>query len=392
MSHETGLGDYLPAIILTLLTLTIFVVLVRKRRETGVNALDWIIAIFGTVFLLGIGQLFKINYHEDVSFFGGDLPIVDGVEPALGNDIVRVLHLIVLIILYLMAEQFLSDKLHSFRLIIFSSLISTYIFLTIYYLTTDTVIYTDEIISGTKNFSTIEHVIFDTIQLFSIALIFYVYLIQFRITDDARLRRYLLIINIAVVVYLVSSLIETLEHFVLNSDVDAFVTAIPTFLILAYFYIRNPQFVYLAPAKIAFLQIVTREGNMLYAAELKEELETSDFLVGPSLTSVNLIIEELVSSERDVIEINKFVYTGGYILFEKVGGIRAILQTDRPARILKRSMRYFLREFDKQFHPQIVDFRGNIKSSEGISPDDLFRKCIPIVASKAITSSYSESA
>jgi hypothetical protein len=121
-------------------------------------------------------------------------------------------------------------------------------------------------------------------------------------------------------------------------------------------------------------------------------LETSDFLVGPSLTSVNLIIEELVSSERDVIEINKFVYTGGYILFEKVGGIRAILQTDRPARILKRSMRYFLREFDKQFHAQIIDFRGNIKSSEGVSPDDLFRKCIPIVASKAITSSYSETA
>ena len=240
MSHETGFADYIPPVILTLLTLMIFVILVKKRRETGVSALDWIIAIFGTVFLLGVGQLFKMNFHDDVNFFGGNLADeATGFEPALGNDLVRVLHLIVLIILYLMAEQFLSDKLHSLRLIVFTALISTYIFLTIYYLTTDTIIHTDEIIPNTKEFSTIEHVIFDTMQLFSIALISYVYLIQFRITEDTRLRRYLVIINIAVIIYLVSALIETLEHFVLNSDVDAFVTAIPTFLILAYFYIRD---------------------------------------------------------------------------------------------------------------------------------------------------------
>ncbi|MHA2248819.1 MAG: hypothetical protein ACXAD7_00590 [Candidatus Kariarchaeaceae archaeon] len=387
MTHLTSeMSEVVPPIILSLLTFVIFIILAKKRRDTQVNALDWIISIFGFTFLLGLAQIMKIFLHDDISFF--DAAVED---TALGTDIPRVIHLLVLIFLYLMAEQFLGDNLHSFRLIFISSLVSIYTYLTIYYVTTDTVVYTDEILEFAQNTS-FDEFIFDFIQLFAVGLIFYIYTIQYFVTEDKRFKRFLLIIVIAVIIFLITAFLEILEHFIDMEPINAFLTAIPTFLLLAYFYIRYPNFVYLAPTKIAFLQIVTEHGNMLYAAELKEELDTSDYLVGPSLTSVNYIVEELVSSDDQVVELKKFVYNGGTILFEKVGNIRAILQTDRPARILKRSMRYFLREFNRLYSDQILDFKGYIKATtDGVSPDDLFRRCIPIVASKAITSSFGKS-
>jgi hypothetical protein len=179
-----------------------------------------------------------------------------------------------------------------------------------------------------------------------------------------------------------------LEHITESVVVNAFLTSIPTFLILAYYYIKYPNFVYLAPCKIQFLQLVSSEGQLLYAAELKEDLDTTDFLVGPSLTSIGVIIQELVGKDAGDFSIKKFEYNDGFILFEQVGDLSAIIQTDRPSYILKRALRYFVREFDVTFQDQIVNFKGRIENTEaGVSPDDIFRQCIPIVQSKTLLSS-----
>ncbi|MHA2032328.1 MAG: hypothetical protein ACW99Q_23385, partial [Candidatus Kariarchaeaceae archaeon] len=201
-------------------------------------------------------------------------------------------------------------------------------------------------------------------------------------------KRNLIIIQAAVLLFFVTSFLEILEHITESVVVNAFLTSIPTFLILAYYYIKYPNFVYLAPCKIQFLQLVSSEGQLLYAAELKEDLDTTDFLVGPSLTSIGVIIQELVGKDAGDFSIKKFEYNDGFILFEQVGDLSAIIQTDRPSYILKRALRYFVREFDVTFQDQIVNFKGRIENTEaGVSPDDIFRQCIPIVQSKTLLSS-----
>lgn len=378
---ETGLDLYAPLAVF-LLTGTLFVVFFLKRRATSVHALDWMMGVFGATSLLGLMDALKVLFNNKTSFF-----VADNVPRAL--DVVTVIHLMTLILLYFFAENFLGDRLNSYRLAFISFMTALFFAPAILYSATDYYILTSDVFPIAQD-TGFDAFVFDIIQVFSVSLIFYVFIAQTIITDNKEIRRFLVILDIAIFLFLGTAFLEALEHIVPVGDFNAFLTALPTFFILAIFYIRNPNFVYLAPANIAFLQIVSKNGELLYAAELTEELNTADFLVGPSLTSVNSLIAELVNQERSKVELEQFKYTGGYILFESVGDIRAILQTDRPSQILKRSMRYFLREFHKNFSGQLDHYKGYIETtSDGISPDDVFLQCIPIVQSKTITSTFS---
>jgi len=384
VTHQINeLNQLIPPIILSIITGMLFFLFYVKRKQTSVHALDWLMAIFGSVSLLGITQITKLFLHEKIPIFGFE-------GGPLGLDLVRTVHLLSLIVLYRMSESFLSDRLNSIRLTLVTALISMYYTIAIIYIARGVIIETGDIIPFAKDISRLDALIFDTLQVFIISMIFYVFYEQYRISDNNTIRKYLGIILIAVLIFLITSLIELFEHFFLNSDINAFQTAIPTFLLLAYFYIKNPNFVYLAPANVSFLQLVKKDGTLLYAAELTNELNTTDFLIAPSLTSISSMLNELLSGSTDrMVELKKFDYIGGFILFEKIGSINAILQTDRPSMMLKRSMRYFLREFIKEYEEQIDNYKGFIgKSASGLSPDDLFIKCIPIVQSKAIKSSF----
>ena len=69
MSHEIVAGDVVPPVILTILTGTLFILFFRKRRQTGVNALDWLIGVFGGVALMGTLQLLLVFYQHDFALF-----------------------------------------------------------------------------------------------------------------------------------------------------------------------------------------------------------------------------------------------------------------------------------------------------------------------------------
>ncbi|MCE7736016.1 MAG: hypothetical protein GPJ54_14130 [Candidatus Heimdallarchaeota archaeon] len=389
MSDEAGLGTLLPPVILVILTSAIFLILYKKRKDERVRALDWPMSIFGSTALLGVMQTLKLLFHDEwlifskVDEFNQLNPEVD---LSVAADPVRFIHIIILIILYVFAEQFLGDRLHPFRLFVMSFLVGIYYFLSYYFLRTGTVVYSDELFPGFRH-TGFDSFIFDVIQLFAVGSILYSYYSQYRVTEEDQFKRNLIIIQAAVLLFFVTSFLEILEHITESVVVDAFLTSIPTFMILAYYYIKYPNFVYLAPCKIQFLQLVSSSGQLLYAAELKEDLDTTDFLVGPSLTSIGVIIKELVGKDSGDFNIKKFEYNDGFILFEQVGDLSAIIQTDRPSFILKRALRYFVREFDVTFSDQISDYRGIIEpTKDGISPDDIFRQCIPIVQSRTLLS------
>jgi len=379
MAQQASLSLVLPAAAVVILTGFLTYLFAKKRIESSVNALDWLVALFGSVALLGIVQILKY-YFPDWSIF------VPDTAPR-GLDIVTVLNLVTLLILYFMSESFLAERPNPIRLSGLTVLVTLFFSLALYYQSTGDVILTSDILKFAQD-STFDAFIFDVIQVSVLILVTYTFYIQYSMSDNEQVKQFLLILLIAIFLFLVTATIELFEHFLEIGDVSAFLVSIPTFLILAYFYLRHANFIYLAPANIAFLQIVSQDGQLLYAAELTEELNTNDFLVAPSLTSVSSIISELVNQESSQIVLKQFVYDGGYILFEEVGDLRAILQTDRPSQILKRSMRYFLREFYRLYHDQLENYKGYIEENNGVSPDDLFIQAIPIVMSRQMSSSF----
>ncbi len=391
MKMSVELSDLLPALAVTGLTGILAILFIIKRRQSNANALDWLVGIFTGVMLMGVMQLLKLYYIDSWAIF-----TYASDQHSLIVDPVRFIHISVMLLLYLMAESFLNDSIDNKRLISITFLFSVYIALSVYYVVTGEIIYTDTFIPFAQHIS-LDSLFFDMIQVFIISLLTYVYVLQHKISEDPTLKRFLVYIIIALVVYLGSAIIEVMENFFQIGDVDAFISSIPSFLLLAIFYLKNPSFIYLAPSRIGFLQIVSVKGELLYAVELLDDMETREFLIAPALTSVGAIIGDILGMENVTdLQIKKFAYRkpGGkgrhFILFERIGNVLAIIQTERPAQILKRSMRYLLRTFDEEFGNQYSEYyKGYIEeNAKGNDPDEIIKQCIPLIQTRDLISSY----
>ena len=391
MKMSVELSDLLPALAVTGLTGILAILFIIKRRQSNANALDWLVGIFTGVMLMGVMQLLKLYYIDSWAIF-----TYASDQHSLIVDPVRFIHISVMLLLYLMAESFLNDSIDNKRLISITFLFSVYIALSVYYVVTGEIIYTDTFIPFAQHIS-LDSLFFDMIQVFIISLLTYVYVLQHKISEDPTLKRFLVYIIIALVVYLGSAIIEVMENFFQIGDVDAFISSIPSFLLLAIFYLKNPSFIYLAPSRIGFLQIVSVKGELLYAVELLDDMETREFLIAPALTSVGAIIGDILGMENVTdLQIKKFAYLKPngkgrhFILFERIGNVLAIIQTERPAQILKRSMRYLLRTFDEEFGNQYSEYyKGYIEeNAKGNDPDEIIKQCIPLIQTRDLISSY----
>lgn len=380
MVNEVTMSDLLPPIILVVLSGFLAAYFFYSRRNSGVNALDWFIATFTSTFLMGVFQILKLLFEGEWVLF----KYTNDAHSLITNP-VRLMHLIALLILFFMAEYFINDRINIFRGSILAGLLGTQIFLAIYYVTTGNLILTNDIIPFAQSTS-IDGLLFDLSGLEISILLQYVYFKQYQLTADKQIRRYLIIFNFTLLLFNLGNLIEIAEHFLPIGDINAFITVLPVFLILAVFYIRYPNFVYLSPSRIKFLQMISNNGELLYAVEISQSTGSKEFLIAPIFASVNSLIGELVGQEE--IEMQAYHYQGGVILLENLGNVQVIVQAERPAKILRRSMRYFIREFHKHFKKQISNFDGSIQKENGVDPDMILRKCIPIVQSEVIISSY----
>ncbi len=380
MVNQVPSGDLIPPIILVILSGFLASYFFISRRKSGVNALDWFIAIFSSTTLMGILQLFKLFFEGEWGLF----KYSSDVHSLIVNP-VRFVHLIALLILYFMAEFFLNERPNSIRLGILSGLIGGQVILALLYVSTGKLIYTNEVFHFAQP-TTLDGVLFDLMGMEISILLQYVYYKQYKVSSAPIIKRYLIVLNLALVMFNIGNLIEIAEHFLPIGDVNGFTTILPTFIILAVFYIRYPNFVYLAPTRIKFLQLISDNGELLYAVEITETKGSREFLVAPIFASVNSLIGELVGNENIIMK--SYLYDEGVVLLEKLNEVQVIIQADRSAQILRRSMRYFIREFYKHFENQIQNFDGSIQAMNGIDPDEILRKCIPIVQSEVIISNY----
>ncbi len=376
MGQEITLVDLFAPVILTLITGSLTIYLIYKRKSSKLYALDWFIAIFGGVSLLGIVELLKLYFRDSWVIFK-----YVSEENSTLTDPVRIIHLSILIILFLISENFLSDSFNSLRLVIMTSITSIYIGLSIYYLSTGNFIYSDDIFPFTQH-TTLDSFFFDFIQLFILSTLLYVYITQYKVSISKQIKNRIIIIITALILFVLIVFIELLNNFLPMPDVNTFMLSLPSFLLLAYFYIKYPNLAYLAPARIKFLQIVTTSGELLYAVEFNKDLESSDLLLAPSLTAINSILGDLLHT--DDVNVKEYKYDNGYILFEKLGKIIVVLESSRPSQILRRAMRYLIRSFVYEFGDQFKDYYKEYiaRNDHDIDLNDILIESIPVVQTR----------
>ena len=393
MSHRQSTTSVILALSLFIIAFLLLLFFYWKRKTSGIKALDYMIGIFLGVSIIAIFSIPEYYFHESWFIFGGKNPLSNASVPNLAN-IATLAQFILILYVYYVAESFLGQRPNLFRLSIISSLSGVFILLSTYFLLTRERIQTSQIFGkSVSNTSGLDSFVFDFLQIIVISLFAYVYVLQFKFTANKQVRKYILIILFAIFLYVIGSILEFLEHFGFP-DIDGIIFAILTFLVLAVFYFRYPNFIYLTPANITFIQIVSKNGISLYKAEAGSlGNEEAAQLVGPALMAVNQLVNEFVSGNSKQQEFDNSIksigYNHGIILFETAGEIRAILETDRATAILRRSLRYFLEEFNRTFKSSLGETGGIIETSaQGVTPEDLFIKCIPIVSCKAIFSHY----
>ena len=391
MSHGS-FSSVIIAIVLFIIALTLLLLFYQKRKRSGVKALDYIIWIFFGVSLLSALAVVEFYLHNSWVIFGGPDPLSGGKVSNFTNILVVVQFLLNLYIYYI-AESFLQPRPHLHRLFVVSFLSGIICVLSFYFLTTGVRIQTTDIIGFASATSGLDSLVFDLLQLFIISQLAYVYILQFRFVANKQIRKYIAILLISIGLYLLGSILELLEHFNFP-EVDGNIAAILTFLVLAAFYSKYPNFIYLTPANISFIQVVTKTGITLYKAEIERQPEKEMVqLVGPALSAINQLVSEFVqdtTSSRDT-DITNIGYGNGVIMFETAGKIRVILQTDRSTAILRRSLRYFVEEFNRTFEASIGEAGGIIDPAQyNVAPEEIFVKCIPIVSSKSVISQYAE--
>ena len=141
VNSNIDVSNLVAAIFITLLTGTLFIIFARKRQQTSVHALDWLMAVFGTTALLGIFQILKV-------FFSDEIPIFGGPNIPRSTDITVILNLVILLILYFMVESFLSDRPNVWRLIGVTILSTSFLLVGVIYSATGLVIHSSYSISG----------------------------------------------------------------------------------------------------------------------------------------------------------------------------------------------------------------------------------------------------
>ena len=393
MSHSSSYYTVILALILFLLTFSLLIFFYIKRKKSSIKALDYIIGILFGASLLAVLNILEFYFHNSWPIFGGtNSSFADDVSTL--TNIVILVQFILNLYIYFVAESFLQLRPKPIRLVIISLFSGVIFILSAYFALSGERIPTTSILYFASETSGLDSLVFDLLQLFIICLLAYAYVLQFKFTSNSKVKKYISILLLSIGFYVLGSISEFLEHFNFP-DVDGNIAAIFTFLVLAVFYIKFPNFIYLTPANISFVQVVSKSGISLYKAEVEQlPIDGDDdvvHLIGPALSAVNQLVSEFVQDDSQSYSTNikSIGYGHSIIMFETTGEIRVILETDRVTAVLQRSLRYFLEEFDRVFQPSLGESGGIIDIvKSGITPEELFIKCIPIISSKTVISQY----
>ena len=389
MSHSDFGDTVIPAIILFVLTASLFVYFLYKRRKTGIASLEILMGIFSITALISVATIFEFYLHERLFVFGGTSAI-SGLPVGNLTNIPILLQFFLILYLYYVSELFLGLNPNRLRLVFVAALASIVIFFSVYYLFTFKQFATTEVLGFGNPESEFEAFFFDILQFLAIFLFSYSYFLQFKQVKQKRLRISTFMLTFSTFLYAIGVFYQILFHLFPIPRVDEIIFAIPTFICMALFYFLFPTFIYLAPSKIGFIQVINVEGLLIYNLEIKDHTNDTEYLIGPAMMAINQLLNEIMRKHDSLTDIDmKYIeYEAGYLLFESYKELKIIIQVDRPTAIMKSGMNYLLREFYSIFSEQIKDFPGYLTASEdGTMPNELFVKCFPTIEAYELVTS-----
>ncbi|MCY3412781.1 MAG: hypothetical protein INQ03_14180 [Candidatus Heimdallarchaeota archaeon] len=358
---------------------TITILLIRRKQKLGIKALNILIWVFGSLMTLTIAELIRIFFQQNIPIFlenNDQFPVL--IDP------IRILNYIFIFTIYIFGEQVVSANFNRKRMVIVGVLTTSILIIGIIDLRFNMLILTSDFIPF-ANDTRLDEFIFDIYQFFIIAFAFYVFQLQRVHASSPSLKKYALYLQIASSLFMGAMAIEVSEHIQSEFDIDAFISGVPTILVLGYVYVFHPRYIHLVPSEIKFLQIILKGGIPIYAADFDKKMNNIEFLVGPGLFSISTMIGELIESNLDDFHLYSIKHSNGTILFEKVGNLVGVIQTSRDSYLLRSSMQYFLTNFQDSYREDLINFTG-ILQERNITPDELLVKCMPVVESKQMVS------
>lgn len=376
--NSVSIEKLVPTGTILVFSAIIVILLVRRRRETGIKALDTLILLFSSLVALGGTELLHHLFKGEISIFRvdrSDFPIM--IDP------VRIANYILILSIFIFGERMLGYKSNRTRSLVVAILTSLIILIGIIDLQRDILILTSDIFPFAFD-TRLDEFLFDLLQLFVISVLLYALYLQRKVSKSDVMKKYSVWLLVATILYTIAMAWETLEHIVLTYDFNAFFSAVPTVLVLAYVYVLNPRFIYVVPTEIKFLQIVKSSGITVYAADFADQSSNLEFLIGPGLFSISSMIGELIDTDQE-FGISSIMHTEGLILFEKHENLMAVVQTSRDSALLRASIQYFLEEFQNEYAKELADAVFSIDTNMK-SPDDVLVKCIPIIQSQHLIS------
>lgn len=362
------------------IALTIFVMLLSRRMKTGIQALNILLWVFGSLFVL-------ISTELVITFFSDHLPVYlnDSETIPVILEPIRILNYIFMFSIYIFCEQVLSAKVHRLRIAIIAIMTSAIITIGVIDINLSILVLTSDVLKF-ANDTRLDEFVFDIYQVLVMSFSVYVFNLQRTHSSAKALKRYSFYLELASLFFAISMAIEVFEHISDSFEIDAFISGIPTILVLAYVYIIHTRYIHLVPADIKFLQIIYKGGVPIYAADFGESAENIEYLVGPGLYSIKTVVGELIENNTEDFTITSISHSSGAIIFEKVDELIGVIQTSRDSHMLRSSMKFFLSKFLESYRDDLQNYKG-VLQQRGITPDELLVKCVPIVESKQMISS-----
>jgi len=342
-------------------------------------SLDYLVAIFGLLFLSGIAVLLQTFFHDRIWIFYN----YEGISSPVAYSIVRNLGTLSMIFIYILAEHILNERANIIRASILTSSISVYMLNMFYYQNTKKLILVSDVLPFARD-TRLDELAYDLIWLLSLYLILYAYIQQYKISVNSIYRQKIKLIIIAISIFDILYIYEFLEHFLNIRDIDFIIFSAPTMIIFGVIYLKTPNFSYYVPSNVSFLQISTIDGHLIYSADLRKSDISKDYLTNVSLSSINTLLSEVIDADSSKNKLKSINFDHGTIIFETVGEFIAILFVDKSSKILRRSMKYLIHEFVKKYEDQIQSKLNGVLLNDFKNVEELISRCIPMIESKLL--------
>ena len=365
-----------------LIILFITAVMIYRKKQHGIRALNWLIAVFSLALLQGIFEL--IIYWVKVDYYG-----LEDTTLFRFNELHTIPYSLALLTLFFLAEQMHDMRPSTWKLIVVFSTWGSYMGLLIY----DSFSGFDwswSKASVTTETSPVTHPFNQWFNIFQFVLMVFVLITfweAYRTSHNPLNKKVSLWMVIGIVIFAVVAFYEVIESLFNISlpgifDYKALYYSV-TFLVLAYAYLRYPYYVFNVPTYVYRIILATKEGIHLYSAEIENPFSTvteeaSDELLASAVSAMTRFMEEASASKGSIklVELEDRA-----LLVRKEQNMVGMVIAERATRMLRSALGQFVREFIATYKEQLSE-TWNTTLFKGA--EEIIARCFPFVEAKDI--------